>query len=83
MKQGLINKAGAWYSYKGDKIGQGKENARQYLKDHPDAAKEIEQAIRAATLNAPAIAAATAAAASAAAQDELDDESDLLESDID
>ena len=83
VKQGLINKAGAWYSYKGDKIGQGKENARQYLKDHPDAAKEIEQAIRAATLNAPAIAAATAAAASAAAQDELDDESDLLESDID
>ena len=83
VKQGLINKAGAWYSYKGDKIGQGKENARQYLKDHPDAAKEIEQAIRAATLNAPAIAAATAAAASAAAQDELDDDSDLLESDND
>ena len=83
VKQGLINKAGAWYSYKGDKIGQGKENARQYLKDHPDAAKEIEQAIRAATLNAPAIAAATAAAASAAAQDELEDDSDLLESDND
>jgi recombination protein RecA len=42
----LIEKAGAWYSYQGNKIGQGKANATQYLKDHPEIAKEIEQTIR-------------------------------------
>jgi recombination protein RecA len=50
-KQGLIGKAGAWYSYKGEKIGQGKDNARNYLKEHPAAAAEIEKAIREASLN--------------------------------
>ncbi len=50
VKQGLIGKAGAWYSYKGDKIGQGKDNARTYLKEHPAAAAEIEKAIREARL---------------------------------
>lgn len=43
---GLINKAGAWYSYKGDKIGQGKANAAQYLEDHLDIMKEIEDEVR-------------------------------------
>ncbi|MFP4244335.1 MAG: recombinase RecA [Ectothiorhodospira sp.] len=46
VKDGLIDKAGAWYSYKGDRIGQGKDNARTYLKDHPDLAREIEAQIR-------------------------------------
>ncbi|MFP4682680.1 MAG: recombinase RecA [Ectothiorhodospira sp.] len=46
VKDGLIDKAGAWYSYKGDRIGQGKDNARTYLKDHPDLAREIETQIR-------------------------------------
>jgi len=50
VKQGLIDKAGAWYSYNGERIGQGKENARTYLKEHPDMAAEIEQQIRAKLL---------------------------------
>jgi recombination protein RecA len=43
---GLIAKAGAWYSYKGDKIGQGKANAASWLKENPEVAAEIEAAIR-------------------------------------
>ncbi|AGA33123.1 RecA protein [Thioalkalivibrio nitratireducens DSM 14787] len=46
VKEGLVDKAGAWYSYKGERIGQGKENARQFLKEHPEMANEIEQALR-------------------------------------
>jgi recombination protein RecA len=46
VKQNLVDKAGAWYAYKGDKIGQGKANASQYLLDHPEIALEIEQQIR-------------------------------------
>ena len=42
----LVEKAGAWYAYKGEKIGQGKDNARDYLKDHPAIAIEIENKIR-------------------------------------
>ena len=44
---GIIEKTGAWYSYRGERIGQGKENARTFLKEHPDKAAGIEQAIRA------------------------------------
>jgi recombination protein RecA len=43
----LIDKSGAWYAYKGDKIGQGKDNAREYLREHPETAAEIEARIRA------------------------------------
>jgi recombination protein RecA len=43
----LVEKSGAWYSYKGEKIGQGKDNAREYLKEHPEVAQEIEAKIRA------------------------------------
>jgi recombination protein RecA len=43
----LVEKSGAWYSYKGDKIGQGKDNAREYLREHPEVAQEIEAKIRA------------------------------------
>ena len=46
VKQGLINKAGAWYSYKDDRIGQGKKNAAQFLVDNPEMAAEIEQRVR-------------------------------------
>ncbi|MFL5026591.1 MAG: recombinase RecA [Microvirga sp.] len=45
--QGIIEKAGAWYSYKGERIGQGKDNAREFLKARPELAKEIEEQIRA------------------------------------
>ena len=43
---GIINKSGAWYSYKGEKIGQGRENAKQTLLNNPAMMKEVEQAIR-------------------------------------
>jgi len=42
----LLEKSGSWYSYKGEKIGQGKDNARDYLKDNPEVSKEIEGLIR-------------------------------------
>jgi len=44
----LVDKSGSWYSYNGEKIGQGKDNAREYLKSKPDVAQEIEGRIRAA-----------------------------------
>ena len=47
VKAGIVEKAGAWFSYKGDKIGQGRENAKIFLKEHPDIANEIEAKIRA------------------------------------
>lgn len=46
VKQKLVDKAGAWYSYKGDRIGQGKANVINFLKDNKDIANEIEQKIR-------------------------------------
>lgn len=42
----IINKSGAWYAYNGNKIGQGRENAKQYLKDNPEICKEVEQKVR-------------------------------------
>lgn len=44
----LVEKSGAWYAYKGEKIGQGKDNAREFLRSHPEIAQEIEAGIRAA-----------------------------------
>ena len=44
--QGIIDKSGAWYSYNGERIGQGKDNTRLYLQQHPDMAREIEDKIR-------------------------------------
>ena len=46
VKMNIINKAGAWYSYNGAKIGQGKDNVRVWLKENPEVAHEIEQKIR-------------------------------------
>ncbi len=42
----LVNKSGAWYSYNGERIGQGRENAKIFLKDHPDICDEIEKQVR-------------------------------------
>jgi len=47
VKEGLVDKAGAWYSYKGDRIGQGKDNVRNFLMENADMAGEIEAGIRA------------------------------------
>ena len=56
--QNIIEKSGSWYSYKGDRIGQGRENARQFLKDNPDVMEKIETELRTALgLNRPAPAA--------------------------
>lgn len=50
VKQGLVEKSGAWYAYKGEKIGQGKKNAGLYLSENPHVAEEIELQIRAQLL---------------------------------
>ena len=44
----IVEKSGAWYSYGGERIGQGKDNAREYLRNNPAMAREIENKIRAA-----------------------------------
>jgi recombination protein RecA len=44
----IVEKSGAWYAYNGEKIGQGKDNAREFLREHPEVAQEIEAKIRAA-----------------------------------
>jgi recombination protein RecA len=46
VEQGIVRKAGAWYTYEGDQLGQGKENARTFLRDNPDMANEIEKKIK-------------------------------------
>lgn len=46
VEHGFVRKAGAWYTYEGDQLGQGKENARNFLKDNPDLANEIEKKIK-------------------------------------
>jgi recombination protein RecA len=46
VKENLIDKAGAWYSYNGDRIGQGKENVRQWLKDNPAVTEELNRKLR-------------------------------------
>jgi recombination protein RecA len=45
VEQSIIRKSGAWYTYEGEQLGQGKENSRSFLKDHPDVAAEIEKRI--------------------------------------
>jgi recombination protein RecA len=42
----IVDKSGAWYAYNGEKIGQGKDNAREFLRENPDIAREIENKIR-------------------------------------
>ncbi len=46
VEHGFVRKAGAWYTYEGDQLGQGKENARNFLKNNPDIANEIEKKIK-------------------------------------
>jgi len=79
VAQNLVEKSGAWYSYKGERIGQGRENARQFLKDNPETFKKLDVELRkalgltrvdaAAVAPAPApVVAAPAAAASSRAR---------------
>ncbi|WP_298181910.1 recombinase RecA [Saccharomonospora sp.] len=46
VNQGIVRKSGAWYTYEGDQLGQGKENARRFLRENPDVANEIEKKIK-------------------------------------
>ena len=46
VEQGIVRKSGAWYTYEGDQLGQGKENARKFLRENPDVAAEIEKRIK-------------------------------------
>ncbi|MEW6728705.1 MAG: recombinase RecA [Pseudomonadota bacterium] len=69
VANGLIDKSGAWYSYNGEKIGQGKDNVRQWLKEHPEKAQEIEQQIRAKAM--PAVASGRAAVSDEALVEEF------------
>ena len=46
VEQAIVRKSGAWYTYEGDQLGQGKENARNFLRDNPDLANEIEKKIK-------------------------------------
>ncbi|MCW9023202.1 MAG: recombinase RecA [Gammaproteobacteria bacterium] len=50
VQQGIVDKAGAWYSYDGDRIGQGKDNVRNFLKENPEMAQDIEAKIKAILL---------------------------------
>jgi recombination protein RecA len=45
VEEGIVRKAGAWYTYEGDQLGQGKENSRNFLREHPEIADEIERRI--------------------------------------
>ncbi|KFA59562.1 recombinase RecA [Gilliamella sp. wkB18] len=55
VKNKLVDKAGAWYSYNGEKVGQGKANAIKFLQEHPEIANELEIKLRELLLNNPAI----------------------------
>ncbi len=62
VSEGIVDKAGSWYSYNGERIGQGKDNARQFLKDNPDIEVDIEEQVRAKLLKSAEDADAIAAA---------------------
>jgi len=73
VEHGFVRKSGAWYTYENGQLGQGKENARAYLKDNPDIANEIEKKIKeklgvGAQLDAPAVDAKPAAGAAEAVE---------------
>jgi recombination protein RecA len=76
VQHGLIDKAGSWYSYGEDRIGQGKENVREYLKSNPEISAEIEARIR--TLLLPTKAEKAAAAAEEAADEAVADDAEAL-----
>ena len=73
-EDGIVEKSGSWFSFEGERIGQGRENAKEFLREHPDTARIIEEKIRAKhgvpARNAAVSAAATAGGANGAAGDE-------------
>ena len=77
VKLDIVDKSGAWYSYNGDRIGQGKDNVRNYLKENPEMAKDIERRIRETLL--PSISGDAKVAKSAVKTDEEEEMIDLSE----
>ncbi|WP_458126421.1 recombinase RecA [Paenibacillus sp. Z3-2] len=71
----IVNKSGAWYSYEGERLGQGRENAKQFMKEHKDIAEIIEQKIRVASNLTTAVPAPT----SEDQQKEAEEEQELFE----
>jgi recombination protein RecA len=69
VKLGMIDKAGAWYSYQGNKIGQGKNNVMKFLQENPVIAKELEAKVRAELLESPAL---SLSASGAGAEDDME-----------
>ena len=69
VKEGIVDKAGAWYSYKGDRIGQGKDNVRNFLKENPEMANEIDTQLRSKLLPQRGAAAADSEAGEALADE--------------
>ena len=68
----IVQKSGAWFSYNGERLGQGRENAKQYLKDHQEIAATVDKQIRDASNVS-----ANAAAASFSEDDDSEDDLDL------
>jgi recombination protein RecA len=66
-ERNILEKSGAWFSYAGERIGQGRENAKQFLRENPDVCKKLDMEVRKA-LNLPAPHDSMAAAESAAAK---------------
>ena len=75
-EDGIVEKSGSWFSYEGERIGQGRENAKEFLREHPETANRIEEKIRAKhgvpPRGAPTAAAVAAGAANGSAADESD-----------
>ena len=71
VQHGIVDKAGSWYSYGDDRIGQGKENVREFLKAHPEMCDEIERKIRAQLMPPPVV-----AVPDAAPEDTTDDDAE-------
>ena len=71
VEHAIVRKAGAWYTYEGDQLGQGKENARNFLRDNPDLANEIEKKLKEKMGIGPRLDADAGAAAAAGAKPDL------------
>ena len=71
VKLGMIDKAGAWYSYQGNKIGQGKNNVMKFLQENTAIAKELEQKVRAELL-------ASSALSLSAGNEDVSDEAEMM-----
>ena len=77
VERDIIHKSGAWFSYEDQRIGQGRENARQYLRDHPELADQIEKIVREEAMAAAA--GSTAAPEAAPASEEEDPDLALMD----